>query len=74
LLTGVLPFDSDTFREGGLDQVRKVIRETDPKTPSTRLSKLGEEAKTVAESRRTEVAALTKCLHRELEWIPLCNA
>ena len=71
LLTGVLPFDSDTFREGGLDQVRKVIRETDPKTPSTRLSKLGEEAKTVAESRRTEVAALTKCLHRELEWIPL---
>ena len=71
LLTGVLPFDSDTFREGGLDQVRKVIRETDPKTPSTRLSKLGEEAKTVAESRRIEVAALTKCLHRELEWIPL---
>ena len=71
LLTGVLPFDSDTFREGGLDQVRKVIRETDPKTPSTRLSKLGEEAKTVAESRRTEVATLAKCLHRELEWIPL---
>jgi len=71
LLTGVLPFDSDTFREGGLDHVRKVIRETDPKTPSTRLSKLGEEAKTVAKSRRTEVAALAKCLHRELEWIPL---
>ena len=71
LLTGVLPFDSDTFREGGLDHVRKVIRETDPRTPSTRLSKLGEEAKTVAESRRTEVATLAKCLHRELEWIPL---
>ena len=71
LLTGVLPFDSDTLREGGLDHVRKVIRETDPKTPSTRLSKLGEEAKMVAESRRTEVATLAKCLHRELEWIPL---
>ena len=71
LLTGVLPFDSDTFREGGLDHVRKVIRETDPKTPSTRLSKLGEEAMKVAESRRTEVATLAKCLHRELEWIPL---
>jgi len=71
LLTGVLPFDSETFREGGLDHVRKVIRETDPKTPSTRLSKLGEEAMKVAESRRTEVATLAKCLHRELEWIPL---
>jgi serine/threonine protein kinase len=71
LLTGVLPFDSDTLREGGLDHVRKVIRETDPKTPSTRLSKLGEEAKKVAKSRRIEVGALAKCLHRELEWIPI---
>ena len=32
---------------------------------------LGKEAKRVAASRRTEVAALAKCLHRELEWIPL---
>jgi len=71
LLTGVLPFDSTTFREGGIDHIRKVIRDTDPKTPSTRLSKLGEEAQKVAESRRTEVATLAKCLHKELEWIPL---
>ena len=71
LLTGVLPFDSTTFREGGIEHIRQVIRETDPKTPSTRLSSLGEEAKKVAQSRRIEVAALAKCLHRELEWIPL---
>ncbi len=71
LLTGVLPFDSTTFREGGLEHIRQVIRETDPKTPSTRLSSLGEEAQKVAQSRRIEVAALAKCLHKELEWIPL---
>jgi len=71
LLTGVMPFDPKTFREGGIEHIRQVIRESDPKTPSTRLSKLGEEAKKLAESRRTEVAALAKCLHRELEWIPL---
>jgi serine/threonine protein kinase/Flp pilus assembly protein TadD len=71
LLTGVLPFDSDTLRTGSIENIRKVIRETDPKTPSTRLTKLGEEAKKVAESRRTEVASLAKRLHRELEWIPL---
>jgi serine/threonine protein kinase/tetratricopeptide (TPR) repeat protein len=71
LLTGVLPFDSDTLRGGGIEHIRKIIRETDPKTPSTRLSKLGDEASKVAESRRTEVATLAKCLHRELEWIPL---
>jgi len=71
MLTGVLPFDSTTFREGGIEHIRQVIRETDPKTPSTRLTRLGEEAKKVAEKRRTEVGALAKCLHRELEWIPL---
>jgi len=71
LLTGILPYDSQTFRQGGIEHIRKTIRETDPKTPSTRLSKLGEVAKKVAESRQTEVAALAKKLHRELEWIPL---
>ncbi|MHC4538376.1 MAG: tetratricopeptide repeat protein [Planctomycetota bacterium] len=71
LLTGVLPFESETLRDGGIDNFRKVIRETDPKTPSTRLTKLGEEARKIAESRRIEVGALAKCLHRELEWIPL---
>ncbi|MFC1766553.1 tetratricopeptide repeat protein [Planctomycetota bacterium] len=71
LLAGILPFDSDTLREGGIDNIRRVIRETDPKTPSTRLTKLGDEARKLAEKRRTEVAALAKCLHYELEWIPL---
>jgi len=71
LLTGALPFDSDTLRTGGIERIRQIIRETDPKTPSTRLTKLGEEAKKVAENRRTEIGTLTKHLRRELEWIPL---
>jgi len=71
LLTGTLPFDSDTLRTGGVEHIRRVIRDTDPKTPSSRLTKLAEQAGKLAESRRTEVAALAKRLHRELEWIPL---
>ena len=71
LLTGVLPFDSTTFRESGIEHIRQIIRETDPKMPSTRLSSLGENAEKVAQCRQIEVAALAKCLHRELEWIPL---
>jgi len=71
LLTGVLPFASDTLRTGGIDRIRQIIRESDPKTPSTRLMSLGEEAKKVAERRCTEVATLAKCLRKELEWIPL---
>ena len=71
LVTGILPFDTATLRGGGLDHLRQVIRETDPKTPSTRLTKLGDAAEKVAESRRTEVTTLAKRLRRELEWIPL---
>jgi serine/threonine protein kinase/tetratricopeptide (TPR) repeat protein len=71
LLTGVLPFDSETLHGGGIDQIRKVICETDPKTPSTRLSRLGDEAEKIALSRHTEVITLVRCLYKELEWIPL---
>jgi len=71
LLTGVLPFDSDTLRTGGIERIRQVIRETDPKTPSTCLKKLGEEALPIAQNRQMEVQTLTKHLKKELEWIPL---
>jgi len=71
LLTGVLPFESETLRDSGIENIRKTIREIDPKTPSTRLTKLGEEGRKVAEKRRTEVGTLAKLLHKELEWIPL---
>ena len=71
LLTGALPFSSDTLREGGIDQARKIICEQEPRTPSTRLTSLGDEAETVAQRRQTDVASLARLLHRELEWIPL---
>ena len=71
LLTGTHPFDTRDLRQGGLEHVRQVICEIDPKTPSTRLTSLGEEAATVAEMRSTEISTLAKHLKRELEWIPL---
>ena len=71
LLTGVMPFDPQKLRESGLDDLRRIIREQDPKTPSTRLTSLGEYAQAIAECRSTSVATLAKRLHEELEWIPL---
>jgi WD40 repeat protein/tRNA A-37 threonylcarbamoyl transferase component Bud32 len=72
LLTGVLPFDSTTFREGGIEHIRQVIRETDPKTPSTRLSTIsGEESTKVAQLRRTDVRTLGRKLHGDLDWITI---
>jgi non-specific serine/threonine protein kinase/serine/threonine-protein kinase len=71
LLTGALPFDSTTLREGGIDNIRRIIREEEPKTPSTRLTSMGEQATLAAQKRGTEVGTLARRLHRELEWIPL---
>jgi len=71
LLTGVLPFDPKMLREGGIDELRNLIRQTDPKTPSTCLSRLGEEAQDVADKRGTDAPTLAKRLRKELEWIPL---
>jgi len=40
LLTGVTPFDRETLAKAALDDVRRMIQETDPPKPSTRLTKL----------------------------------
>jgi non-specific serine/threonine protein kinase/serine/threonine-protein kinase len=71
LLTGVVPFDSQKLREGGIEHTRRVIREEEPKTPSTQLVSMGEQAVVIAQKRRLELGTLAKCLQKELEWIPL---
>jgi len=71
LLAGVLPFDSDTLRRGGLDAMRRVILDEEPKTPSTYLTNLGDKALCIAQQRQIDVASLGRSLRKELEWIPL---
>jgi serine/threonine protein kinase/Tol biopolymer transport system component len=72
LLTGVLPFEAKILREGGIDHIRKVIREEDPKTPSTRLSTLGgEESTRLAQHRRIDPGTLRRRLRGDLDWITL---
>jgi len=71
LLTGATPFDAKRLREGGIDHIQRVICQEEPRTPSARLTSLGDKAKEVAERRRTQIITLTRRLHRELEWIPM---
>ena len=71
LLTGVRPFDWENLRAAGIDHIRRIIREQDPKTPSTRITRLGPAAAEIANCRHTEVHTLIRRLRRELEWIPL---
>ena len=71
LLTGIMPFDSEKLRKGGLEHLSRILREEEPQIPSTRIADLGEKADDVASKRRIDVRTLTRQLHKELEWIPL---
>lgn len=69
LLAGVLPFDVDRFRHGG---VRPTQAGREPPRPSTRLSSLDpKESAAIASSRECRPEDLGRTLRRELEWIPL---
>jgi hypothetical protein len=72
LLTGLFPFDPKAFREGGIDHVCKVIRQEEPKTPSTLFSTISEvESFEVAQSRQTDSRSLRRKLRGDLDWITL---
>ncbi|MCU0918219.1 MAG: WD40 repeat domain-containing serine/threonine-protein kinase [Planctomycetes bacterium] len=72
LLTGTLPFDPKTLREGGPEQMRRMIREQDPQTPSVRLSTIErDESLSLAQQRRTDIRTWGHHLHGELDWITL---
>ncbi|HTU89231.1 MAG TPA: serine/threonine-protein kinase, partial [Gemmataceae bacterium] len=44
LLTGTTPFDSETLKQAGYDEMRRIIREDEPARPSTRLSTMQQAA------------------------------
>ena len=69
LLTGVTPFDAETLRQAALDEIRRMIRETEPPKPSTRLQTLGKKLTEVANHRGTEPATLSRLVRGDLDWI-----
>ena len=70
LLTGQTPFDTKKLLQAGLDEMRRTLRETEPPTPSTRLSTVGAEERTNAASRRgLDAPKLVSLLRGDLDWI-----
>ena len=69
LLVGTTPFDAKALRSHGYDEICRVIRESDPPTPSKRLSTLGDAAAEISKHRHVEPAALRKLLRGDLDWI-----
>jgi WD40 repeat protein/serine/threonine protein kinase len=71
LLTGMTPFDQDTFRTAAFDEMRRIIREQEPPTPSTRLVSIGNTQVAVSTNRQTDPRKLCRSLRGELDWITM---
>jgi serine/threonine protein kinase/Tfp pilus assembly protein PilF len=70
LLTGTTPFDSETLKQAGYDEMRRIIREDEPPRPSARLSTMQQaHLSTIAEQRGLEPHHLSRHLRGELDWI-----
>ena len=69
LLTGTTPFDNDTLKNAGFDELRRIIREEEPPKPSDRLSTIGAALSTISERRSVDPRKLTQTLRGELDWI-----
>jgi WD40 repeat protein len=69
LLTGTTPFDQQRFQAAGYDEMRRIIREEEPPTPSRRISTLGPAAVTVSAQRQSDPRRLRQLLRGELDWI-----
>jgi serine/threonine protein kinase/tetratricopeptide (TPR) repeat protein len=70
LLTGTTPFDSETLKKAGYDEMRRIIREDEPPRPSARLSTMQQaHLSTIAEQRGLEPRHLSQHLRGELDWI-----
>lgn len=71
LLVGTLPFDSETLRGAGVDEIRRTIREKDPPRPSTRVTRNESTATLAADQRRIQPAKLASLLRGDLDWITM---
>jgi serine/threonine protein kinase len=70
LLVGRTPFDPEKLLKCGQDEMRRVIREQDPPKPSTALSTMAAEVRTVvALHRHADAAKMAMLLRGDLDWI-----
>jgi tetratricopeptide (TPR) repeat protein len=68
LLTGSTPLERKRIATAAYDEIRRMIREEEPPIPSQRLS-TSDTLPSMAASRRTEPAKLSRMLKGELDWV-----
>ncbi len=70
LLAGSPPIDAKSFKRAGVLEMLRMVREVDPPSPSTRLSKT-DDLPGIAANRGLEPAQLRRALRGDLDWIVL---
>ncbi len=71
LLTGDTPLSAQTLRSAALDEMLRMIRESEPPRPSSRVATATEIVRKSATTRGTEPGRLTRTLRGDLDWITL---
>jgi serine/threonine protein kinase len=69
LLTGSTPLQKQKLRSASFTEMLRMIRETEPPKPSTRLGASGDQLPSISAQRKTEPARLAKLVRGELDWI-----
>jgi eukaryotic-like serine/threonine-protein kinase len=70
LLTGTTPFDGETLRQAGFDEMRRIIREDEPARPSHRVTTMAaEKQSTVSGQRGVDGRQLGRQLRGGLDWV-----
>ncbi len=69
LLAGCTPFDPNELRSKGFAEMKHIICEQDPVTPSTKLTTLGGKIEDVAKHHGVTVDQLRKSMRGDLDWI-----
>jgi serine/threonine protein kinase len=70
LLIGHTPFDAQELLSGGYDEIRRRIRDQEPRKPSTKLDTLAAaDRELAARKRRSNPKHLSRTLKGDLDWI-----
>lgn len=70
LVTGTTPFDEATLKRAGFDELRRILREDEPPSPSARVGTLKNDfLSTVADQRKVDPRKLSESLLGEVDWI-----
>lgn len=69
LLTGSTPLEAQDLREAGYVEIQRLIKESEPLKPSTRLSTSGEMLTAIAKHRSVTPDRLSALLRGDLDWV-----